>query len=586
MGKHYLRCGDLERAEQALRRSVARLVRLNPNPADGESHYQLGRALDLAGRVDGAYDAYFKATWNAAWAAPGYHRLAEIACRRGEWELALEHVERSLIKSADNLGALGLKALLLRQLGREEEGRALAATTLTMDPLDVWARMIVRQETPRDGQQCLDLCFDLLRAGFRSQVHALLTESLRMDAAGVEGSRAMRCYLLASVARAMGMHVEAEQDAKSARESDTNYVFPHRIEEMLLLEEALRMDSRDARAHLALGNLLYDKGRREEAIAHWRDAADLEPELAVAWRNLGLGLYNVSRDAAGALAAYACARRAAPQDARLLYEEYQLRSRIGEPASSLLAYLETAWPLVLRRDDLTLEAAALLNSLRRPQDALELLLSRQFQPWEGGEGRVLGQYMRALILLAREALRNGDARSAVERLEQALRPPHCLAEALHVLQNTSDVAYWLGVSYEMAGDMEAARKQWERAAARRADFREMSMAPVSGTTYWSGMALRALGREVEAEETFREMETYAAKLRSETAKIDYFATSLPNMLLFEDDIDARQKTEAMFLAALAAIGTGRGDARAELAHVLLRDQNHAGALDVLWLSER
>jgi len=40
------------------------------------------------------------------------------------------------------------------------------------------------------------------------------------------------------------------------------------------------------------------------------------------------------------------------------------------------------------------------------------------------------------------------------------------------------------------------------------------------------------------------------------ARIDYFATSLPTMLIFEDDIQFRQDTTAIFLQAQARLGLG------------------------------
>ena len=52
------------------------------------------------------------------------------------------------------------------------------------------------------------------------------------------------------------------------------------------------------------------------------------------------------------------------------------------------------------------------------------------------------------------------------------------------------------------------------------------------------------------------MLAYARKLQKATAKIDYFATSLPTMLLFDDDLQFRQETTALFLQAQAQLGLG------------------------------
>ena len=80
--------------------SIARLTMRNPNPRDGEPHYNLGLTLSYQERSDEAYDAFYKSAWNAAWRAPAYHRLAEIDCARADWTAALDHVDRSL-RAAD-----------------------------------------------------------------------------------------------------------------------------------------------------------------------------------------------------------------------------------------------------------------------------------------------------------------------------------------------------------------------------------------------------------------------------------------------------------------------------------------------------
>ena len=54
------------------------------------------------------------------------------------------------------------------------------------------------------------------------------------------------------------------------------------------------------------------------------------------------------------------------------------------------------------------------------------------------------------------------------------------------------------------------------------------------------------------------------------------------MLLFDDDLQHRQKTTALFLQAQALLGLGeKAKARRLLKKVLARDPNHALAADLL-----
>jgi hypothetical protein len=71
-------------------------------------------------------------------------------------------------------------------------------------------------------------------------------------------------------------------------------------------------------------------------------------------------------------------------------------------------------------------------------------------------------------------------------------------------------------------------------------------------------------------------------LRTEEPKIDYFATSLPQMLLFDDDARKRNEVRADFLEAQARIGLGDPVAgRALLDGVLAADPNNAYAADLV-----
>ena len=80
LGLWHLKRGEFAEAETYFRRAIERLTRRNANPYDGEAYYNLGLCLRHLGRDDEAYAAFYKAVWNQAWMAAGYHALAEIDC--------------------------------------------------------------------------------------------------------------------------------------------------------------------------------------------------------------------------------------------------------------------------------------------------------------------------------------------------------------------------------------------------------------------------------------------------------------------------------------------------------------------------
>jgi tetratricopeptide (TPR) repeat protein len=338
----------------------------------------------------------------------------------------------------------------------------------------------------------------------------------------------------------------------------------------------------DQRAPYYLGNLLYDRRRHEEAIRLWEIATGFDPEFPVTWRNLGFGYYNVLHDEQRARHAFARARELAPNDARILYEQDQLLKRIGEPLDSRLATLEANSHLVKQRDDLSVEIASLYNSLERPEQALDVLQTRHFQPWEGGEGLVLAQYVRANLALGQQALKDGLAVEAMQFFQAAGQPPQTLSEAQHLLANQSAIAYWLGVGCEALRDHAGAVKHLERAANTIGDFQQMQVQTISESTYWSALALAQLGRDEEARALFQAILDFALQLNLQTPKIDYFATSLPAMLLFDEDLKRRQTITANFLQAQALLGLGERERGTELLRtVLAQDMSHVGAIDLI-----
>jgi len=101
-------------------------------------------------------------------------------------------------------------------------------------------------------------------------------------------------------------------------------------------------------------------------------------------------------------------------------------------------------------------------------------------------------------------------------------------------------------------------------------------------SYYNALALKQLGRAREAEELLRSLLAYAKGLAGQVARIDYFATSLPTMLLFEDDLQKRNTVTATFLRAQAWLGLGDSAQARELLHeVMVLDRNHSRAADML-----
>lgn len=586
LGLLHLRRGNFTRAVEHFRQAIARLTIKNPNPYDGEPYYNLGVALRFLGQFEAAYNAFYKAAWNYAWQAPAYFALAELDCRAGDWPQALAQVNRSLDTNALNLKARHLKTALLRKMGRLAEAEALVEETVALDRLDWSSRnelillnevrgeteiaqtrlAELRQLMRGNPQSHLDLALDYGNAG-------LFAEAIEVLQRVVDGENTypLVLYYLGYFAHQQGHAEAAAAYFLRAAALPPDYCFPNRLDSIEVLRQAILHNSSDAHACYYLGNLLYDKKQHEEAIKLWAQSRAVDDTFSIVHRNLALAYFNIKKDAEAARSSFEAALAANPSDARLLYELDQLDKRLNLNPAARLARLEAHRPLVDRRDDLTVELAALYNQHNRADDALLLLQNRIFHPWEGGEGKVAEQYVQAHLSRGRAALQAGNLAAALAEFSATLSYPENLGEGVHeVFTKQANLFYAIGVVYEKMNNLSEAANFFRKTIAER-NIR-------SAMNYYQGLALERLGHLNEAKQIFEEMVAAGQAQLQTTATIDYFATSLPTFLILEDDLQKRNEIDCRYRIGLGQLGQGnREAARREFERVLALDINHLAA---------
>jgi tetratricopeptide (TPR) repeat protein len=552
LGRLKLSRADFAGAAAHLEQAVGRLTFRHPNPETGEAHYYMGLAQRYQGEFDAAYGYFFKATWNYAWRAAAYYQLACIEMRRGKTDTALQHLEDSLRTNAENNKALVAKAICLRQLGDVTAASLVIDRLLEVDPLDHWglaeqSKLTAGQAklaaaSRNDGQTALDIAFDYADCGCFDAAIELLeahhaTEVTPVQVPNPMERSVMTHYTLAWLYAANGAAAKASGELDIARATTPDYCFPSRLHEVIILTWAQQQAGVDRNAGYGLGNYYYDKKRHAAAITAWEQARAADDSFGTVHRNLGIAYWNSRRDKAAARSSYEKALECEPDASRLVVEYVQLCRKLGDSAETLLAFLAARMELVLERDDATVELATLYNEIDESQKALELLLSRSFHPWEGGEGKVLRQYTTAHLQLGQSALVQGDAPAALAHFERAMQTPDRLGEKYHLLQAKADVLYWQGCALRALEREAEAVERFAAAAAESGDFQGMAVSEFSELTYFKAKALAALGHEQEAKAVLHAMAAYAQAEMKKPAKIDYFATSLPNILVFEEDID-------------------------------------------------
>ena len=545
VGLWYVRRGRFAKAEPYLRMAVKVLRKRNLNPYDGEPLYNLGLCLKYQGKLDEAYDWFYKSTWNAAWQDAGYFACAQISCQQGRWEDAFDEVDHALYRNWHNHRARALKVAILRHLGRQDEARELALDSLSIDIFNHGCRF----ELIMLGSDVKDDFLRLMRDDTQNYDELALdyvNADLLQEADKVWSSAEER-----GCADIMSYYYWGRYDKAAA--SDPAYAFPNRLEAIEALSGA---PEDDAKAPYLLGNLFYDKRQYDLAVEAWEKSAALDPAFPTVWRNLALAYYNKLHDAEKALEAMERAFSLDRADARILMELDQLYKKIGKPARERLDNLRKYPELVAHRDDLILEEITLLNQTGQFEEAMKKLAAHLFHPWEGGEGKVPAQYQTTRVELAKRAMENKQWTEAIRLLEECLVYPHNLGEGKLYGAQEQDFYYFLGCAHQGAGDLEQAHACWAKAA--EGDLKPANALYYNDAKpekiYYQGLALKALGRTEEAERKFRSLIDFGEAHIDEKVVMDYFAVSLPDLLVWDEDLNRRNRENCQYLIDLGNKG--------------------------------
>ena len=226
-----------------------------------------------------------------------------------------------------------------------------------------------------------------------------------------------------------------------------------------------------------------------------------------------------------------------------------------------------------------LEEITLLNQTGRYEEAMQKLDAHIFHPWEGGEGKVPAQYQICRVELAKQAIAAKEYDKAIRLLNECLEYPHHLGEGkLHGAQE-NDFHYLLGIAYEATGKADKAMECWEEAT-------KGPQEPAAAMYYndakpdkifYQGMALLKLCREGEARGRFYKLINFGKQHLFEKQVMDYFAVSLPDMLIWDDSLDTKNIIHCKYMLALGYYGMGdKAHALRYLTEVEALDNNHQG----------
>jgi len=599
LGLWYLRRGLFQKSEHYFRKAIETMTDRNPNPLDGEPFYNLGLALLFLDRMDEAFDAFYKAVWNAAWMENGYFQLARIESIRQHWDTALELIDRSLIRNWHNHKSRQLKISILRKQGKHKKALDLIEESLMLDKFNF--SLYFEKHLLEKDAKALRYMRELMRGNIHNYIEfaldyasaGMFDEAVKFISIGMKEQIDGKIYPLAYYYKAWfeaqgGDADSAAMTLQKAVSACPDYCFPNQPESVVILNWAMEQNPSDPKAPYYLGNLWYSTKNYDEAIACWEKSVMLDDHFPTALRNLSLAYFNKRNNPKKALLALENAFALDLNDARILMELDQLYKRLNYEPVKRLKFLEKHLSKVLDRDDLYLERATLYNSIGKHEMAYKLLMSRKFHPWEGGEGKVSSQYVLSLTEMGRKAIKNKHYTDAKTFLLQAENYPENLGEGKLYGAQENELNYLLGLACEGLGEMEQAQQYWHKAATGLKDplvamfYNDQK----PDTIFYQGLALLKLGNKSEANNRFNKLTDYGTTHLRDEMKVDYFAVSLPDLLIWEDDLKKRNTLHCLYLMGLGHLGSGNYEkAIGYFNQVLLVDSNHAGCQVHLKMAE-
>ena len=499
---HYS-AADLKEAQSLIARALER---------DGENP----SAKYAEGVIDRAA-SQFTLAQNAFWAcihyggppAPAFVELGEIAIHQRDYAGAVRLLQRAVSYNPDDALALADLAAAERLAGSAGEAAQTSARAVQRMPLLPYALaeqwMDHRDAGPANGSTPsgkedwakvvgIDPQNYIAVGAWYHHLGAYASSDAVLHVA-VENLPAQKLspliyYYLASNARQEGETQQARNAQQRAASLSCEEVFPNRVSDAAVLEEAILHDPGDAHAQYALGNFLFAHGRYAEAAHLWSAALAEGFNDPVLLRNLGLYAWRVKNDLSNAAGLYARAIRLSPNDYRLYSDLDEIDEQKGDaPARARL--FQNAPHQVLDQDTVRTRYALFLMEQSKFATALDVLMNHQFKPWEGGE-EVHNLFVAANVEEGKQALASHRLGAAENAFRKAMDYPDNLGVGKPSKPDDEEPLFWLGMTLQAEGKQAEAQAVWRRAAGP-------ARSRNSAVAVYSALAFEKLGQKDEAQ---------------------------------------------------------------------------------------
>ncbi|MEW6741319.1 MAG: DUF5107 domain-containing protein [Planctomycetota bacterium] len=452
LGELELEAGQWELA----RKHLEAAVKLCPD--DGWALYYLAQAYVELGRTADALETAAIAARRPESACPAYSLVGSILLAQGELEGAAHFLSMALQKDAQDLVSRDLLAFAYWKAGDLEAAKRELAEVQRRDPLDMpsaiigtWMGGKPDARIAGRAEEVLDAADFFINGGLRDEA-AQVIEQYYLSHVQTKALDPMVAYTHAYLT-GLSHPIEASPD----------YFFPSRRSSFTILEAAVKRDPSDWIARFGLGNLCFERSRKEDAVRLWKEAVQVHDGYSVLHRNLGLVAWKVENRPWEAIGHYEAALRCNPGDFRLYRDLGALYLETGQNLAAARLLERAREKGCSRADVVTLLARAHLE-IGEYEQAIALLLADKYTNWEG-QLALNALYYAARIGLGEKLFNQGEYAAALKEFEASIEAPENLGAGQMVDAAASEAYYWIGCTQEKLGDSVAALEAFRRAAA-------------------------------------------------------------------------------------------------------------------------
>jgi len=509
--------GKLDRAEAYLRRALNR-------KRDYEAIYYLALIMKRKGALRLAEKYFGELTRSKEYAYLGYYYLGVCSLVKRKYRESIKFFREALRREPNDVKSLVLMAYALEKIGKRDRARKAIFKALSIDPiypLALYELYYLSKGTPEEEElikkvkelirppdrvlikgrpwyeHIVEVIMDYMDIGDLVRAVEVLNNLIK-DLENIYEEKyvnPMLYYYEGYIYEKMGDEKQAMKCYMKGNNLGPDYVFPSRIiDEDVLRAVALRTNN--WKPYYYLGNLFFAKGRYDEALQKWNEAIKLGGEYSVLYRNIGLAYWRIKYDLNKAMSYYERAIRLDPYNVRA-YVELSMVYEIKGIVKKRLELLERA-PEDIKRKDYILErlATAYLDA-GMYEEALNVLLSGKFRPWEGFYA-IRNVYEDVIIAYASQLIGEGRAYDALKILSKYFDYPENLGIGRPSKPSFTRAYYYMALAYEALGDYDSASEFLRRGI-------KDNPSAFSEDYYYKALCLRKMGNEEDALNAFRRM---------------------------------------------------------------------------------